>query len=717
MPTISLTDKLGLDLDAQPAPTSALLKYFQQIPALRLDSLDLAQVGGLTLDQPALRSLTTGVSFQNPVSLGSGAPSLSIGAGVHGSIRLLTDADDLPGSGDLVTDLSDACYVCAEVEANASADISGESGVLQFGATPSASVTLSSGSRFPLHAGVTLLEAVRQTVANLAIPAISSDLADLAPGQLASVSLHGKLSLSGDANLLAMTNPLAAVSLPAPLPSLSVSAGGSVTVGVSCEIEADYQFVAARLDNGTVRLGWYRTRETDVSVSANAREGVSAGIAGHDLFTEIVGAISANPKADLAELASAGVPDGQAADIQAAVRAAVSRKLQIAVGAAFSASATNSATFLYDVVPAALTPESREAVDRALRGDLTALHAPGLAGISCIRSLWDSVRQHGLELDVNLLGIFNFRSVTSLSLEGKVLCEPATGSLVITDSATAKRIQSAQVNFGADTQKLRHVLAESFLLTAAYRGALQEIGAPTLTCSHSCFELQNSTSRADMSAKLRTGVALGLLPDAELPAGTTDFGRTTFAVSTDYDNDLVARMFLDPNGTPLPRECYENAGRTAIQFLVQEGDDDEARRLPAIDNGLWAQMKELGQPGIPRLFPALAAPLAGAIVADYTTIQWWADAMSGAAQQLAAVRTWLNRNPLAGPDDPDFQKLRADLAHHLGDVAATTREEFGQPWGLIAMNQLAARGGARILIAGPLLVRQERRALVAGVTG
>jgi len=55
MPTIKLTDQFGLDIDAQPAPTSALLKYVQQIPSLRLDSLDLKKVGGMTLEQAAIQ--------------------------------------------------------------------------------------------------------------------------------------------------------------------------------------------------------------------------------------------------------------------------------------------------------------------------------------------------------------------------------------------------------------------------------------------------------------------------------------------------------------------------------------------------------------------------------------------------------------------------------------------------------------------------------------
>ena len=78
MPNIKLTDQFGLDLDAEPAPTSALLKYFQQVPSLHLDSVDLSKVGGLTLDEPAIRSLGTGVTFESPVTLGEGAPAIHL---------------------------------------------------------------------------------------------------------------------------------------------------------------------------------------------------------------------------------------------------------------------------------------------------------------------------------------------------------------------------------------------------------------------------------------------------------------------------------------------------------------------------------------------------------------------------------------------------------------------------------------------------------------
>ncbi len=716
MPTIALTDKLGLDIDGQLAPTAALLQYVRQVPSLRFDDLDLKKLGGLTLDQPAIQSLATGVSFQNPVDFAGGTFTAS--AGVHGSIKVTCDADDLPGRDGSMEVPAGDCYFSFGIEAAVSAGVSLTSGKLQFGAKPSTELQAECYSRFPLKAGVTLLEALQQTVAGFSLPRNSRDLGSLAAGQITRVVVKGKLSLSGNADLLAITNPLASASLPAPLPVVSVKAGGSATIGVSCAIETDYEIVARRLEGGAVRLGWYHKSGTDVKVSAQVSEGLSASFGTTDLLSKIVRAISADPQADLEELANAGVPAGQAAAIQSAVQAATSRKLEIAMAAEFSASASRSANFLYDIIPFALTKDSQLAVDQALCGDLTALHAGALPGITCVRSVWDNVRTRGLELDVNLLGILNYRSIATLSVEGKVLCEPATGALVITDQATATRIQSTQVNWGADTQKLRHVLAESFLITAAYHGAKVMSGA-TLRCSHSFFELQNSTSHGDMLRKLQTGVALGLLSqdEAKLPEGASAFGRTLFVASADYDDALVQGMFLDANGVPLSQETYETVGRNAIQFLVQPDDDDAIRRQPTIDDDLWRRMKEEGQPGFAGLFPGVSAAFLGAITADYSTIQWWADAMRNTAQHLAAFHLWTAQHPAPAVGDPEFQKLREDLAKHLGQVAADTREEFGQPWGLIAMNQLAGRrSGGKILITGPTLVVNKRRAQAA-VTG
>ena len=717
MPTLTLSDQLGLTVDGKLSATSALAKYAKEILTLQFPALDFSKLIGLTLDDPLVQQLSTGLNFKQPVSLGTGAPSLSIAAGPSGSLtivkkpELLSDGDD----DDADSASADASYICVTLDATASANISATSGIATFGASPSTKLEIASNTRFSPKKDVKLVDAIAQTIGGLVLPFRSDDLANFAPGQSARVSVSGKLQLTGNVNLLAVTNPLASVPLPSPLPTPSVSAGGSVTVGVSWALETDYDVVARRRTTGEgVRLGWYHKQGSEVSVKASAGEGISASLGSTELFSTLIGAISSNPSADLKELE--GLPPDRSKEIQSAVSAAVSRKLEVAVSAAVTLTDSRSAAFLFDIVPGRLTDASRAAIDRALAGDLSALHAEGLAGVSCARSIWDEMHKQGIELEVNLLGIFNARSVATLALEGRVVYEPASGALVISDTATSTHILSAQVNFGADTEKLRKVLAGCFLLTAAYHGTRQAVDGATLRCSHCFFSLENSTGVKDMAGYLRTGAALGLLKpeDAALPAGIKNFGRTVCVVSTDYDDKLLAGMFLDSKNEPFRVDHYENAGRDAIQWLVHQGDQDEERLEPATNDALWANMKDKGQPGFKAIFPNVPDTVVGAIVADYSAIRWWADAMVSTAQSLAKQRAWSAQHPQASPDDPQFRELRDSLASDLKKVADNTCEEFGKPWGLIAMNLLAGRtSGARLLLAGPKLARDQRRELAA----
>jgi hypothetical protein len=205
--------------------------------------------------------------------------------------------------------------------------------------------------------------------------------------------------------------------------------------------------------------------------------------------------------------------------------------------------------------------------------------------------------------------------------------------------------------------------------------------------------------------------------EAAPPTGIADFGRTMVHAHTDYDSGLAQALFLDPGGQPIPQEFYENAGRAAILSLVGEGDADVIRRQPAMDDSLWSRMKDQGQPGFTTLFPNVPAPFLGAITADYTAIMWWAAAMSGAGQRPAAIRTWFGQHPAAKQDDPQFQALRQNLASHLKTVVSTTNEQFGEPWGLLAMDGASGhRAGADILIIGPKVVRTKQRLLSASAS-
>jgi hypothetical protein len=717
MPSIKLSDGLALNVDVQLAPFSALLRYAKSLPSL-IAGADLSRIGGLTLSDPAVASLKTGVSFSQPIEFGQGAPTLTIQAGAQGSFSVISPS---PGNdmlfspdafGDNVRIPVGTCYLATELNASSGANIGGSADALGFGIEPGLNVKIASYRKFPAGSDAPpLLEALQQSIGGFVIPADAADITAISPGSLVTVITTWTLRVSGTVNLLAMANPLATVQLPAGIPAITVKAGESVQVGASYQISGEFQLRVQNVDSTHVRLGWYRQRSTGVKVTASASAGLSAGLGSTDLFSTILGAISSDAQADRDVLKQAGLSDGQVAGIQSAVQAAVQRKLELALSFEIGSLQSDEAAFLYEVDTAALTPPGTEAVKRALAGDLGALTGDALpAGVRLVRSIFTSLRQRTTTLNINLLGIYNAISISKLVVSGTALFEPATGSLVITDAATANRVRASAIEFGADSDKLRHVLAESFLITAVYRGSRMAMPAPSLKTSHSFFELHAATNRRQMKADLDVGSALGLLAGGAtlLPQEIEDFGRTTVYAQLQYDDDLTTSLFLGPGGLPRPLEEYERAGRAAIQLLIHEGADDSFRRRPAVDDDLWAKMKSAGQAQFRFMFPQEHV---GAITADYSVIVWWAQALRNAADPLAAMHAFLKMHVNPSPDDADYRRLRGQLAKSLADVAANTKEEFGRPWGLVAMDLATARqADGSITITGPRLALSTERA-------
>ncbi len=131
--------------------------------------------------------------------------------------------------------------------------------------------------------------------------------------------------------------------------------------------------------------------------------------------------------------------------------------------------------------------------------------------------------------------------------------ERETGELVITDTATAARISASSLNFAADGEKLRRVLAESVLISAAYRCSKLVLQQPELKIAHTSFELHTKTDRSTMKDNLDVFEALGLMSAADKNAilsVATQFGRTTLYSETAYDDALVTRLFLNNGKAP-----------------------------------------------------------------------------------------------------------------------------------------------------------------------
>ncbi len=545
-----------------------------------------------------------------------------------------------------------------------------------------------------------VVDALRQSLGELVIPFQAADVEAIPPGTVVTLGGSGKLRFSASANLLAVANPLATVSLPAPLPGLAVTQSASVKISASWEIASEYQVRVQRIDDARVHLGWYRKHSSEFTVSAAAKAGVSAGTSSEDLFPRIISAVSADAKADADELSNPALDPSLRSAIEAAVTRGVNRKLEVGIAAEFGSLKRDEAAFLYELDLTGLGDAGREAVGRALHGDLSGfVEAPG--GVTELRSILTHAVSSRFSLKINLLGIFNFATVSKLALQGTVTWTPSTGDLVIVDQATALRIQTASVNFGADEEKLRHVMAESFLITAAYRGSQASLAPPQLKSTHAFFRLDSKTSRGELDRCRMALTAVGLTPPP-LPEGIDQFGRSTFALEAAYDESASLALFLDDSGQPRSVEHYENAGRHAIQLLVPADGDDAFRLKPTGVDAIWAKMKDLGPANFGQLFPQTQAPV---IAADYLAIRWWADTM----QQTALRVQGLQR-----PGAADSAALRQDLANHLKKVAARAHEQFGSPWGLVAMFLVsAARAAATGSITGTRFVFASAASLAA----
>ena len=714
MPSVRISDGANAVVDITPNPNSALIKYFKDLSDLSIDGTVLALRRAMSLDDPVVKTVSAGVTFIEPVGVGTDQVDLEVGAGVNGSLGIFKP--DATGSqlfdpdpyGDPIPVAADDRYVSFGFTATVNPAATVGAGDLNFGFSAGASASIANYRRFATKPSPPeLVDDIQSTIAGFVIPADIEDFEASPVGSVVTINGTGSLKFSATANLLTAVNPLASASLPAPLPPVALKAGGSISVGVAVQLSGEYQVRLTKSGPQQVRLGFYRKSGTAFSIKATASAGVSANVGEGDILGKLISAISSDGKADTDQLQKARLTPNQIQGIQDAITASISRTIEVAISAELGSTEQETAAFLYDINVSSLSPISRTALHRALNGDLGALTEDAgltLSGIRAIRDIFASLRESKHSFSINLLGIVNYGWISKLVLAGKTLYDPSTGQLVIADTATASRIGTTIMNIGvADAEKLRRVMAENFLITIAYRGAKASGLQPSLTSAHSFFALNEHTSPETLRDELDVNVGLGLMESGEqahIVDSAPEFGRTLFHAATTYDSALSSQLFLDGDRVR-SAEFFESAGLAALKSIVHRGDVDEARLRPADNPSLWQQMKNLGQPSIPTLFKDVAEPVVAAIVSDYTVIRWWSEAMNSTGTKLAAMLRFLATHPTVDDENDDFKKLRNDLAAHLRSVAATTKEEFDRPWGLLAMfNASGRRCGRKVKLVG-----------------
>jgi len=432
----------------------------------------------------------------------------------------------------------------------------------------------------------------------------------------------------------------------------------------------------------------------------------------------VLGAIGPSPFPSADQLKQAGLSEEKQEAIVSALKAAIQRRIELSIQEELHALASEEAAFLYEVALNDLGPDGRTALQDGLRLNLSTLSEAAQSlprGITEVQNVLTSTRKKGRALKINLLGVYNYTSISDLTLKGTVLTDLASGEIVITDGATATRVSGA-VNFLADTDKLRKALAQSFLITAAYRCSGLIAHAPTLKVSYWHFDEHAKTDHPTMADNLNVLTSLGLISAAQaqqnLP-GAGSFGRSTFYLTTDYDDTLSQALFLRSDGTPRALEEYEQIGRKALQLLIPAGGEDGFRLRPLQNEAIWQQVKETGgTPGnLASLFPDLRPDSQIPIIAgDYVVIEWWATTMASMARSLGAAKRFFSQDPPPATGSPAVEKVQADLWHQMGDVAGKTHDRFSEPWGLLAMDLASgqkSQASAQIVSAG-FTLRVER---------
>jgi hypothetical protein len=699
VPSFQLSDRFGFNTDIEAGPASGLNRYFQHLPDWAIAIINLKTLKDTSWDDSAVLSASGDFSFSSPVTLGTSAATLAIDAAAAGRLAIFvpsTDGAPLfspdPYGDDIAVPL-DMRYVSATLTAKLTTSLSAPVDNLTFGFDGNHAVTFGYHQPFSLATTTPdVLTSLKQTIAEFAIPGDIHDIANMPEGSVATVESSGEIKFSGSVNLLTLANPLASATVPI-LGDVQVNATAAVTVGAAYHYAGDYQIRVSRLPNSRFRLGIYRRRQSDFTVTANATAGISTSK--DSLVNGILGAL-ATPHVDQNELITAGLSPAAADAAQSALKAAVDRTLSIGLSLEIQSAKENEAMFLYEVDNNVL--QSPELINSALRGDfspLTSLDQQLPAGIKIVKSLISSTKTLRHRFKVNLLGIYDALSISSLIRKGSSAFDAESGEYILTDSVTADAMA-----LSADNKKLRTLLAQKLLITAAYRAANLVSGPPTLASRHTWFHLTGKTNRDQFLADLAIGAALGF-SEAKPPASLPDQpGRTSALAEASYDDPAFTALFFDSSGELRTESYYDKAGRAAVAVITT----DPGRLRPTRDDALWAQMRDNGNPGsaeFRQLLPGVSPQSLNDIGVDYLNIVWWTKAMLDTGHKLNTIRQFLDGGTKSRTD-PQFQKLRQDLADQLATLATRTREDFGGPWGLLAMSLAATRKGCRFQLASPI---------------
>ena len=696
MAQIPLDGPLGLDEDIKLQDDAGFAKYFRDLPRLHLLSADFAAAKDLTLADPKIAALSSTIDFDHQVQIGPTSDRITINPDVKAAAAIAILAPDKDHDGkvkpstplfdpdpchDSIAFSPDQRYVSFTITGTVDPSVTLSTGDLCFGLAASAAVALRSFARY--DAGLTLLDAVKQTVQNFRIPGDVDDLMAMQPASVAAVEGTGSLKLSAKFSYTANPNPLVQASLPGlpGSPGLSITGGPAVSIPVSVTFKGGYQIRAYKVNATTVRVGIARTEgsEWDVSVKANA--GVYAAEGDTDLIAKFFSMISPDAKVTESSLRNAGLADPEVDAVKATIKAGLSRSVEASLQSALARTSQQSNASLFEIDLARIDEAGRDAVHQLLNADLTGLAgAAPPPGITVIRhDIGDSIST-AHTLTVNLLGIWNFIEKSTITTAEQIVYDGASGDITITDRNTATTVAASIVNGARQADAgLRTLLYSSAVATAAYSYAGLVV-SETLSITVRHFLQQRNPDGPTLREQANLGAGLGKLQPADAGALLAASGLMTCNASLKLDNNAVNAWF-DPAGD---HRRFENIGRDAQAALLDGIDAYKLRRSVVTNDDAWNAVA--GNEN--NIGPALRAigidpgAYVDVIGADYRAIESFANNSVDAIKAAQAVARYLaGKRP--DPKDPKFVKLRKDLDDTLRNVARSAHDHWNEPLGML----------------------------------
>ena len=378
MPSFSLTDSLGnpVAISAVNWTSASSLSGYLKSELLHLAvAPDFVQIKDKTLTDAAPTPASFKFSVQQGFQLGHTTPEIDLTS----SAKVVLFVNASPGSGLLATILS-FCRRSFPTKPDtwesrfrarsiwASGDPPGE---LSFGIGSNRSITLEFVKAFETGQNQpTLGDATAAMFSNFVIPACVDDMKRLNPGDICCVSGEGSLQISGSVNVAVPVNPLASVNLPLGVGTISVKDGAMAGLSASLTLSGSYQIRVQKLSGGIVRLSYLRDRASAFTTDLAASAGVSVKRKSTDLLAKLLGTIG---KGAVDQKLLDGLTPEEVDTFTSALKAGVDHSLQASLDLALSSSTDNQAAFQYDIQTGQLDAASTNAVNRALKGDLSLL--------------------------------------------------------------------------------------------------------------------------------------------------------------------------------------------------------------------------------------------------------------------------------------------------------------------------------------------------------